>query len=61
MDWRVYILDTNELTKILQDKKVVSKAIEKSQKLIISHNYEIVKWSASECQVMNLQFIPLLK
>ena len=33
----------NELTKILQDKKVVSKTIEKSQKWIISQNCEIVK------------------
>ena len=33
----------NELTKILHDKKVVSKTIEKSQKWIISQNCEIVK------------------
>lgn len=33
----------NELTKILQDKKVVSKTIEKSQKWIISQYCEIVK------------------
>ena len=36
----------NELTKILQDKKVVSKT-RKSQKWIISQNCEIVKWFAS--------------
>ena len=33
----------NELTKILQDKRVVSKTIEKSQKWIISQNCEVVK------------------
>ena len=32
----------NELTKTLQDKRVVSKTIEKSQKWIISQNCEIV-------------------
>ena len=33
----------NELSKILQDKKVVRKTKEKSQKWIISQNCEIVK------------------
>ena len=37
----------NELTKILQDKKVVIKTIEMSQKWIISQNCEIVKRFAS--------------
>ena len=37
----------NELTKILQHKRVVSKTIEKSQKWIISQNCEIVKRFAS--------------
>ena len=37
----------NELTKILEDKRVVSKTIEKSQKWIISQNCEIVKRFAS--------------
>ena len=37
------IILENELTEILQDKKVVNKAIEKSQKWIISQNCEIVK------------------
>ena len=32
-----------ELTKILQDKKVASKTIEKSQKWLISQNFKIVK------------------
>ena len=36
-----------KLTKILQDKKVVIKTIEKSQKWIISQNCEIVKRFAS--------------
>ena len=37
----------NELTKTLQDKKVVSKTIEKSQKWIVSQNCKIVKRFAS--------------
>ena len=39
----------NELTKILQDKKVVSKTIEMSQKWIISQNCEIAKRFESFC------------
>ena len=37
----------NELTKILQDKRVASKTVEKSQKWLISQNCEIVKRFAS--------------
>ena len=37
----------NELTKILQDKKVLSKTTEKLQKWITSQNCEIVKRFAS--------------
>ena len=37
----------NKLTKILQNKSVVSKTIEKSQKLLFSKNCEIVKRFAS--------------